>query len=52
MFGGKKYGLTYQCDYKTEADDKAKWLREHGYLVRIVKTNLAKKYHVYRRAKR
>jgi len=52
VFGGKKYLLTRQFDSKIEAKEYAEWLRGRGYLVRIVKTNMAKKYHLYRRAKR
>ena len=47
-FNGKKYLLTHQFDFKAEADKEAKYLRSLGYLARVVKTNKAHKYHLYR----
>jgi len=52
MFNGKKFVLTRQFDSKAEVNDYVKWLKNNGYLSRIVKTNKAKKYHVYRRVRR
>jgi len=52
VFNGKKYLLTRQFDNKVEADNYTRWLKKNGYLARIIKTNKAKKYHIYRRTKR
>ena len=49
MFNGKKYKLTEQYDTRSQAEEYANTLRAHGYLARIVETNKAHKYHVYRR---
>lgn len=44
-FDGKKYSIVDTKKTKDEADKRAEYLRNHGYLVRIIKT--VKGYDLY-----